>query len=317
VGLVQSGGRVEGVCARDLQSGRDLEFRAHTVINAAGPWSRSLSAAFGCERAGLFEPSLAWNVLFDRPAISDHALAARERVRGAHTYFLVPWKGALLVGTGHAPWHGDLSDPHLDDQGLQAFVEGLNAAVPSLELRPDEALRVFSGLLPVRRAGTADLASREVVVDHGRSGGPKGLFSVSGVKLTMAAHVAGAVLRRAFPDRARRDESALPALLYPEAIPEDYPVFWEPSEGDTSWLDPLRRAIEQESVCHLDDLLLRRSSLGDHPGRALRLAPEVCRLSGWDAARSREEQARLAQALRVRLPEPPREASEAGAGAVC
>jgi hypothetical protein len=42
-------------------------------------------------------------------------------------------------------------------------------------------VRVLAGELPGVAPGRADLAHHAVLVDHGASGGPRGLWSVSGV----------------------------------------------------------------------------------------------------------------------------------------
>ena len=65
------------------------------------------------------------------------------------------------------------------------------------------------------------------------------------------------------------------------------------SPDDDAWKEPLMRSIECEAVAHLDDLLLRRSALGDNPERALALAPEVCRMFHWNEERQRAEIDRL------------------------
>ena len=301
VGLLESRARVEGVRARDVETGNELEFRAPIVINAAGPWSRSFSARCDVERPELFEPSIAWNVLFAREALSDHALGVRPRIPGSPVLVLVPWKGALLAGTGHAPWSGGPDEPTPTPEMLTSFIAALNRAVPSLELRESEILRVFAGLLPAAKPGTAHLATREVIVNHGATGGPPGLFSLSGVKLTVAARVAEKVLCRAFPRAhpasSRRDEET---LVREAAHPLQ--IFWMPTPGDESWKEPLRRAIAEEAVVHLDDLLLRRSSLGDHPRRAKTLAAATCQLFGWDGQRSGAEIARLSRTLGSQVP---------------
>lgn len=301
-GLLVAGGRVAGVRARDVEAGAVLEFRAPVVINAAGPWSREFSARCASERPELFAPSIAWNLLFAREAPSDHALAARARAPGSRTYFLVPWKGALLAGTGHAPWTGELEEPTPTPEVLASFIDGLNRSVPSLKLSESEIVRVFAGLIPAARPGTADLATREVIVDHGATGGPGGLFSVSGVKLTVAARVAEKVLGRAFPNvhSPSSNQDAEPIVI--RAEDGNLPLSWMPKTGEESWKESLRRAIAEEAVVHLDDLLMRRSSLGDHPARAAHLGPEVCGLFDWDAERTHAELARLSRVLPGTVP---------------
>jgi len=297
-------GRIAGLRANDLIGGAELVPRAPVIINTAGPWAARFAAACGATvQTGLYQPSLAWNVLFDRTPPSSHALAARARGPGGRTYFLVPWKGALLAGTGHAPWDAGPDDPRLPRALLRTFIDDLNTAVPGLELAEGDVVRVLAGLLPAATAGTGDLAVRETILDHGRRGGPGGLFSVSGVKLTTSRRVADKVLARAFP-------SARPTPYSSFARPDrraehpDYPFAWMPAAGDNGWRDPLAHARRDEAVHHLDDLLLRRSSLGDNPVRAVALAEQTCALFGWNAERARREAEALRRALAPMVEEP-------------
>lgn len=297
---IDDGARIHGIGARDLESGRQLEFRAETVINAAGPWSRHFAAACGADEPRLLEPALVWNVAFRRPPLASCAVAVGPRRKGARTYFAVPWKGALLAGTGQTAWHGPPDDPRLTPAQLHLFIRELNEAVPGLDLRPEEVAQVYAGLLPARRAGSDVLSDRAVIVDHARQGELAGLFSISGVKLTVARSVADQVLRRAFPNarpRPMREFRRTPVEV------ADRPFAWAPPAGDDGWQEPLRAAATSEAVCHLDDLLLRRSSLGDDPARALALAPQACELMGWQGAHAAREIERLRRQLRRAQPE--------------
>jgi glycerol-3-phosphate dehydrogenase len=293
--LLLEAGRVAGVRAIDGLSGADLSFRAPVVVNAAGPWVPAFAASCGAEAPRMMQPSLAWNVAFERAPSADCALAVTPRP-GAQTYFLVPWKGILLAGTGHAPWHGGPDDPLVPSDLLGRFIADLNAAVPGLDLEDGDVGRVFAGLLPARWAGTAELTVREVIVDHGRGGGPAGLYSLGGIKLTTARRGADKVLTQAFP--------AVRPIPYSDfarpaggATHPDYPYAWMPAPGDNSWREPLARARTEEAVEHLDDLLLRRSSLGDSPRRASVLAAEAAKLFAWDAPRATREVAALRRGL--------------------
>jgi glycerol-3-phosphate dehydrogenase len=204
VGLLMEGGRAAGVRAKDLKSGAELHLRAPEVINTTGPWAASFAAACGGHAPGLFVPTLAWNIAFRRPALADHALAVAPRRKGAQTFFLVPWQKALLAGTGHALWRDGPEQVRVPEPVLDAFIADLNDAVPGVGLKRDEILRVFAGLLPGQRAEAAVLARRPMIVDHGTSGGPAGLYSVRGVKLTTARAVAARALGHAFPSATTR-----------------------------------------------------------------------------------------------------------------
>ena len=68
---------------------------------------------------------------------------------------------------------------------------------------------------------------------------------------------------------------------------------WMPDPADGSWKLELATMIEEESVIHLDDLVFRRTSIGDNPTRAKKLAPEIASLFDWDENRRRSEVQRI------------------------
>jgi glycerol-3-phosphate dehydrogenase len=285
-------GKVEGVSARDHIANQEVEFRADAVINAAGPWARSFAEASSTFVTRLPPPSLAWNLVLRRRAWTDHALAVTPPYDGAQTYFLVPWKGVLLAGTGHAPWVHETVDPRVSSKLLECFIDDLNRAMPGLDLSKRDVAWVLQGLLPAALSGSRDLAKGFRIVDHGHLDGPKGLYSVSGVKFTESRAVADAVLHRAFPAHRPVPYEKFPRPRQSLSRP-DYAFDWTPDPLDDRWLEPLREVIHHEGVEHLGDLVFRRSSLGDNPERALRLAPRVCEMFPWDAARVGDELAAL------------------------
>lgn len=205
--LLTVDGRVVGVRARDLATDDELEARASVVVNCAGPECRQLAQCFDRDVPELFHRSLAFNLLLARPALSAAAVAVAPRDPDGPTYFLTPWQGKILAGTYHSSVAEGEIPERVPEQRIEAFLADLNRAVPGLELRREEVLRVLWGFLPARRPGSAELAVRPVIRDHGARGGPQGLFSVSGVKLTTARLVAektlSLVLSRS-PDLARR-----------------------------------------------------------------------------------------------------------------
>lgn len=289
-------GRVGGLRARDVLTDETLTFTAPWIVNAAGPWAPAFAAASGAEQAGLFPPSLAWNVVFDRTPPAQSALAVRARRRGAHTYFLVPWKGALLAGTGHTAWPHGADNAKPTRELLSRFIAEINEALPPLRLHEDRIARVFSGLLPAKREGSSELAVREIIRDHAAHGGPAGLISVSGVKLTTSRRVADKVLQHVAPEAQATPYTAFARPASRQAEP-DYAFDWRPGPGDNAWRTGLGAAIADEAVVHLDDLLLRRSSLGDNPARALTLAAEASQLFDWTPERRAAEIAALERAV--------------------
>ncbi len=199
--LTRVNNRAIGIAAIDHEKNTSLKFISNIVINAAGPWCRDLAERFDRDEPSLFKSMLAWNVLFKRKAISDHALAVTPKKPGGHTYFIVPWKGMLLAGTGHSPWLSDRKDPMPSEEQINIFCDDLNIAVPNLNINREEILYVFPGLQSATNKGGTYFAIREVILNHADNSGPIGLYSVSGVKFTTARLVADRTLNVIFPQK--------------------------------------------------------------------------------------------------------------------
>jgi glycerol-3-phosphate dehydrogenase len=290
--------RIEGVEAVDRETGDALAFRSARVVNAAGPRARELARRWDRDHRELFEATLAWNVLLDIAPPFEHALAVAPPTPRARTYFLVPWEGRLFAGTGHAACSGPPARARPTRSELSAFLSDLDAAAPELGIRAERVLRVYAGYLPGRRRESAELAVRPVVLDHGEQGGPRGLWSVSGVKLTTARRVADVTLRRALPGLSRqvRGSRPSPEAVRRRALRRRFGPTWRP-EPDGRWREELRALIAEESVLHLGDLILRRTSLGDDPRCAREVALQICEAFEWDRARRDAELFDLEQEL--------------------
>ncbi|MDX1741790.1 MAG: FAD-dependent oxidoreductase, partial [Rhodothermales bacterium] len=193
--LRTTGGKVVGISARDHVGSADVGFRGETVVNATGPWCREVGAEFDRDYPELFHRSLAWNVLVDRPALSGYALAVAPPRADGQVYFIHPWKGRMLIGTGHSSRNGRDDGIETTDAELSAFLDDINEAVPGLDLSLTDVAHVYQGQLPVKKPGTTHLTSDSVVLDHSSSGGPGGLISVAGNKFTSSRLTAERVMQ--------------------------------------------------------------------------------------------------------------------------
>ena len=287
--LLKNKNEVTGVKAYDKESNKYFNFNSEIVINAAGPWSKKIAASFDKEYEELFKSSIAWNVLFKKKAPSNYAVAVTPNRPGARAYFLRPLKGMLFAGTIHEPWEGVENNPVPSENSINSFINDLNTSINNLNLRREDVLHIFSGHMPVKEEGTDNLSNREVIVDHSKKNGPKGLFSISGVKFTTARLIAEKTLNTVFKDSIKNDISTRRNILSTGRFNID----WNFRQLNESTKEILKEMILKESVLHLDDLLLRRTSLGDFPDKALELAPQICSLFNWDKDHSLLEIDRL------------------------
>jgi glycerol-3-phosphate dehydrogenase len=294
--LLTARGRVRGVTVGEPGGHTIAELKAGIVVNAAGPWAGALASKWGAADDPLAPLLAPWDVLLDPPPLSSHAVALQDvSSRGAALKFATSLGGRLLVGTGYAPLlrNGESADAVAESE-LDAFLAAVNRCVPGLDATRRDILRVFSGILPAAAPGSSVPRARNLL----SVAGPRGLFTVSGTKFTTARSA------------ARRTLSAIRRaglLRWPTSAPQAYPPCHTSAEGlfSNEWtmhdVEERRSALAQlvahEAVEHLDDLVLRRTTLGDQSVRALSAARALCSLDGRWQQNAEREIARLAAQL--------------------
>lgn len=217
------GGAVRGIEAEDAATGETLEVRARTVINAAGPW---------IERpwTGLtprFPLVGAWNVVVRRPIFGAYGVGLestqehRDRdalvQRGKRNLFFVPWRGGTMIGTVYEPFAGDPAEYRPSRRAVQAFLDEINRVYPPAALGMDDVTFVQVGVQPAPEAvteGSPEPDKHSEVIDAGSRGGPRGMFSIKGVKYTTGPGVGRRAARLAARSLGRMDAPPDELSLY-------------------------------------------------------------------------------------------------------
>lgn len=286
-GLVTSNGSVVGAMARDTESGREVRFDAPVVINAAGPWCKPLAKRLGDARPDLFIPMRSFNVVLDIEPRTDYAMAVASRRTGSQTYFVVPMGDRVVAGTAQVAVEGDDFGRTPSEAEVLAFLEQINEAAPGLDADLSSVVCVWSGLVPADYSGSTRLSDRAQILEHGRLGGPEGLVSVSGVKLTAAPMLAQRVMDR-IPSRPVAPKADEPCL---EALGE-IPGYG----GDLRGVGTIAR---DESVRHVEDLVFRRTGLWQDARGTLEAFDRIASSIGLEASRYGIERERLHRSLRL------------------
>jgi glycerol-3-phosphate dehydrogenase len=242
----------------------------------------------------------------NKPALSSHSVAVKPKKADASMYFIHAWHGLMMGGTVHSPWSGVSENPMPDPGEINRYLANLNYAVPGLKAQQEDILQVYSGLLPVQEQGGNTLTDREVIKDHGSSNGPRGLYSVSGVKFTTARKVAEKTIKTIFPTKTPLSADSVRREYAPtlDHLETKFAYDWQPdAEGSSGWRETLSAIVKEQSVQHLDDLIIRRTTIGDNPLRALEVAPVISEIFPWDEERRDWELARLRAYFASRSPD--------------
>lgn len=342
--LVGSDDEVTALRVRDLESGNVFDVRTRFVVNAAGPWvpdvGRKGPQGDGGWAAGIqlvTEPPFPLETGFAFTTKRKDPNAQFER--GGMHLFVVPHQGKAVWGTSETYYRGPADAWKIREEDVVNFLDEINQAHPGLGLTRKDVLHAYGGLRLIRpgsEAGVPNVARKHGFVDHHWAGGPSNLFSLIGVKYTVARavtqEIAKAVSQRlslTLPSVAKasdflvggayanRDELVETCRKACAALPEadlQLSIDWLGTEALTlmkrieapfdsdAWLTALvRYSVEVEGALHLDDFLRRRTAWCDcgRPPESLvqRCAERMGALLYWSDDEVQEEIQKLQESF--------------------
>ena len=245
--LLQGPDGVKGVIARDRLEDRSFEVRGRIVLNAAGGWAPDLLATsppLGLRPRPVFSRDACFLVRRALPAPMALALTGASHdpqavfSRSARHLFLVPWRGATLVGVWHAVWDGDPSATRVTESELLEWIAEINAAMPGLALDLADVALTQCGLVlfAENEPGARNLkyGHRSLIVDHARADGVAGLITLVCVRYTIARTEAAKVTDLVFQKLGRRP---------PPCATEETRLFG----GDFACFDDLVRDVRRDT----------------------------------------------------------------------
>ncbi len=182
VALLKSGGMIQGVAARDLESGRTFEINARVVVNATGVFADGLIALDDPGARPLITPSQGIHLVLDKKFLPGESAIMVPQTEDGRVLFAVPWHDRVVVGTTDTPMAGAALEPVALDEEVD-FV--LQHAARYLTQDPQRAdvLSVFAGLRPLVGSGQAR-STAAISRDHFLVVSPSGLVTITGGKWT-------------------------------------------------------------------------------------------------------------------------------------
>ena len=198
--LVLENGRVTGVRANNRDDGREVIFMAPTVVLCAGASSRKLAARLDRDEPRLSSAALGFNLLLDLDVELSSAIALSPDPGRGRSYFIRRMPDGLLAGTFYLP-NPNATTAEVPPQAIAEFLGELDRCAPGLRPSKASVRKVMSGLLPDTDGTGRALRSDDFFWDHGRTGGPRGLYTVLGAKLTTARALSIHAADRIWPRR--------------------------------------------------------------------------------------------------------------------
>jgi glycerol-3-phosphate dehydrogenase len=180
-----SEGRGWALTIRDLETGVDREVSAGMVVNAAGPWVRSVidMSNLGAPEVPSIRLVKGSHIIIPKAYEGDHAYMLQQPDK--RIVFVIPYeKYHTLVGTTEVDFTGDASQAVISDFEIEYLCGAFNRAFKN-QIEKKDVLWTYSGVRPLFDDGESD--ARTVTRDyriHHHKGYPKPMLSIFGGKLT-------------------------------------------------------------------------------------------------------------------------------------
>jgi glycerol-3-phosphate dehydrogenase len=199
-------GYVNGLIARDNESGEAFSIHAKVVINATGVFTDEIRRMADPSTEPLMVTSQGIHLVFDRSFLKGDTALMVPRTSDGRVLFVIPWHGHAVAGTTDTPVDGPSLEPKPLDEEIQFILETAGRYLTRPPSRSD-VLAVYVGLRPLVKAGGASGATAAISRDHTIHVDTSGLLTITGGKWTTYRHMAEDTVDHAITLGRLRDES--------------------------------------------------------------------------------------------------------------
>jgi len=315
--LLSPGHALRGVELRDECTGETAEVEAAVVVNAAGPWVDQVLAGSDAERhERLIGGTKGSHIVVEWPGGPRHGVFASAKEDG-RPFFILPWYRYTLIGTTDLRYDGDPSDAQCTAGELRYLLDEATRLFPATPLRREDVLYTYCGVRPLPYTKDRDESSisrSHFIIDQAKRGGPNGLLTIVGGKLTTYRSLA----RLALPAIRKHVSPSAPPVGARGRVPATIISHQSPITNHQSPDDPLalygprrdevRALIDAdaslgERICEHNPELLAQVAYAVEREHAVTLADVLLRRLpvGWSKCHALDGAERAARVMAPRL----------------
>ncbi|MFP5250364.1 MAG: FAD-dependent oxidoreductase [Acidobacteriota bacterium] len=197
-------GYVNGLIARDNESGEAFSIKAKVVINATGVFTDEIRRMADSAIEPLMVTSQGIHLVFDRSFLKGDTALMVPRTSDGRVLFVIPWHGHAVAGTTDTPVDAPSLEPKPLDEEIQFILETAGRYLTRPPSRAD-VLAVYVGLRPLVKSGGSSSTSA-ISRDHTIHVDTSGLLTITGGKWTTYRHMAEDTVDHAITLGRLRDE---------------------------------------------------------------------------------------------------------------
>src|SRR3984885_12743239 len=186
-GLLRDGdGYVNGLTARDEESGEEFTIHARIVVNATGVFTDSVRRMADPAAEQLVLTRQGIHLVFEPSFLRSQTALMVPKTSDGRVLFVIPWHGHAVAGTTDTPVDAPSLEPRALDEEIDFILETAGRYLSRPPTRAD-ILSVYVGLRPlVKGDGKTSALSRDHVIHVD----PSGLLTITGGKWATYRHMA-------------------------------------------------------------------------------------------------------------------------------
>jgi glycerol-3-phosphate dehydrogenase len=203
-GLVEEGGKADGVAVTDAEGGAELEVRADNVVNATGVWADRIKPEEVVDEEDVprISPSRGTHVTLSLDDLPVTHAACIVPAGESRTIFALPWYGRALIGTTDSDYEGDLDHVEPKEDDIKYLLDAVNEFF-ALDLDRGHLTGAYAGVRPLISTGdprkSVDISRKAELYETS-----SGMLTITGGKLTTWRRMAKLVVDR-LVDREGRE----------------------------------------------------------------------------------------------------------------
>jgi len=287
-------GTLTGAHLRDEITGGEFDIKAHISINATGVWLDNVAnLATRADQNKRIRPSKGIHLVVGSERLKVSCALLIPSLREHRFYFVVPWQGAVVIGTTDTDYSGNIEAPRANNDEVKEILDAINAFFPSLKLLPSDIISAFAGLRPLinshnQKASKDVSRSEEIYEDQ------NGLISIAGGKLTTYRSIA----KRTIDLAARKLTEKFGYATIPESGTSEI-MIGETNHKQPSLDEEVIQAVRFEMALTVADVLCRRRRSALIDGKqSLDQAESVAQIMGSELGWNEEAKKQKLEAYR-------------------
>ncbi|MFC1599637.1 FAD-dependent oxidoreductase [Patescibacteria group bacterium] len=244
--------KLTGFAVKDREANELFVVQAQKTIVCAGPWTDLVGSKLSKDWKPWLEPSKGVHLVFDLKKIPVPGAMVMSHPKDGRISFVIPrkdmGKGVVIVGTTDGPTPENPEKAEVEKADIDYLLALLNRYYPNLDITEDDILSAYVGVRPLMGSNAEDL--QKISREHHIGEGPGGSVVVAGGKYTTFRTMAQEIVDFAFPKSKHANT---------KVSINSNPIL---KNEDTDEIESqLRFEIKNRMVIHLEDFLIRRTSL--------------------------------------------------------